>query len=635
MTSIEFAGFDLTDGTNYPITLGSEALASSLITELRLPAVDSICNYAVYLANVSSVILDGYMIPEREGTQGFVFGANSDNKEVTIYYPYAYCPLNMSEADPSEAEYFYTVERMRNLGYYNTWIPYTVDENGLMVPDDSLQYCPNWGDWDNPFLENTTAEAANSAETVPTGTEPEHLPSLTTVALPTAAAANVFRVSGSGASVRTLSSRQNSSGMPGMTPSLTALYGGEYSTDVTENRTVKTASFSGLVPGEEYLLLALTTLDAADPLHINNLIHIDQGTASAEGTLSFDYVERQKFSASYVMVSGPSNRNLKDATVVVPRVYASDSEQVIQPTVIFDGKILTEGEDYILSGQVAFSAAGTYTCYIRGIYAYTGTLRCDYTVEESPYAPAPMPPTEPLPLEQFALSQDYLLLETYGTAQLAVDVQPAELAEAKSAVSGTLKATGNLDVIRDGTALTVTPAWKNCNDADRTEELKIFCGEEDVTAQFHIQQEDGKYILSRAGGLNHSGKYTAVLAATFANGTTAKVSGALKLKMGSAKLTVNTGGTSLFANDRNSRINVSFGSSDSTLNKVARAELDPKLADQFELIDYGNVQYAIGFRNGKVPGKLTTANISLNVWLKGNETAKANASVKVKISIIR
>ncbi len=208
--------------------------------------------------------------------------------------------------------------------------------------------------------------------------------------------------------------------------------------------------------------------------------------------------------------------------------------------------------------------------------------------------------------------------------------------EAKSDVTGTLKATGNLDVIRDGTALTVTPAWKNMNDAERTEELKVFCGTEDVTDLFEITKSNGSYLLTRAKGahLDHSQKYTATLTATFANGTTATASGALKMKMGSAKLTLKADSTVLFANDKNSRVNVSFASIDNTLNGVAKVELDPKLANQFELFDYGNGQYAIGFKDGKVPAKLTNVNLPLEVWLEGNVTAKSNASPKVKISIV-
>lgn len=209
--------------------------------------------------------------------------------------------------------------------------------------------------------------------------------------------------------------------------------------------------------------------------------------------------------------------------------------------------------------------------------------------------------------------------------------------EAKSNVTGTLKVTGNLDVIRDGTALTVTPAWKNMNDAERTEELKVFCGTEDVTDLFEITKSNGSYRLARAKNaeLDHNGKYTAKLAVTFSNGATAEAIGALKAKMGSAKLTLNSDSTTLFAKDKHSRIDISFASADSTLNKVARVEIkDAKLKEQFEIFDYGNGRYAIGFKDGKVPAKVTNVNLLLEAWLEGNVTAKSNVSAKVKISIV-
>lgn len=160
---------------------------------------------------------------------------------------------------------------------------------------------------------------------------------------------------------------------------------------------------------------------------------------------------------------------------------------------------------------------------------------------------------------------------------------------------------------------------------------------EDVTHLFTVTEQNGSYRLTRAAKaeLDHSQKYTVVLTADFGSGITATATAALKLKMGSAKLTLNAGSTTLFANNRNSRVNISFTSADGTLNKMARAELDPKLQSQFELFDYGNGQYAIGFKEGAVPAKITSANISLNIWVEGNGSAKANASLKVKLSIVR
>ena len=69
----------------------------------------------------------------------------------------------------------------------------------------------------------------------------------------------------------------------------------------------------------------------------------------------------------------------------------------------------------------------------------------------------------------------------------------------KSAITGNLKLTGTLDVIRDGTAITVVPAWKNVAEADRTETLAVLdTNGKDVTNCFHVTEKNGSYLLSRA-----------------------------------------------------------------------------------------------------------------------------------------
>lgn len=230
----------------------------------------------------------------------------------------------------------------------------------------------------------------------------------------------------------------------------------------------------------------------------------------------------------------------------------------------------------------------------------------------------------------------YKLQISPETGRKAVSLTIAIPVKNKSAVSGNLKVSGSLDVIRDGTALIVTPIWKNCNGAQRTEVLTIRNGRgEDVTDRFSVTEDDGKYILTRADALDHSDKYTATLSAVFVNGKTVEMTGSLKLKMGSAKLTMNNNGSTFFAKDRNSRIRVFFASADTSLNGVTRVELASKLADQFEIFDYGSGNFAIGFKDGKVPEKLTSVNLVLNVWVEGNETAKANVSLKMTTKIVR
>jgi hypothetical protein len=240
--------------------------------------------------------------------------------------------------------------------------------------------------------------------------------------------------------------------------------------------------------------------------------------------------------------------------------------------------------------------------------------------------------------DQTTFGASYKVLVSPAQGAKAVSMTVSIPAEAKSAITGTLKVSGNLDVVRDGTVLIVTPTWKNFAEAERKETLTVLNSSgEDITQMFHVTAENGIYRLTRAADamLDHNGKYTVKLTADFGNGIAAEAKAVLKLKMGSAKLTLNAGNATLFARDKYSRMEVSFVSSDNTLNKIARVEItDAKLKEQFEIFDYGNGQYAIGFKDGKVPAKVTNVNLPLEVWLEGNVTAKSNASAKVKISIV-
>ena len=166
-------------------------------------------------------------------------------------------------------------------------------------------------------------------------------------------------------------------------PATRAIYGGEYDKEILDSYTLKTASFSGLVPGEEYLLLALVSLETEDLLAADNLLAVAQRQAGEDGTLVFEYVQRVDEIVSYVMACGASNKNLTDAEVEFPFMNKTDEMKTIEPVVTYDGNVLTEGVDYIVVGTVGYTAAGTFTCYIRGIYNYTGLVECTYTVEDA------------------------------------------------------------------------------------------------------------------------------------------------------------------------------------------------------------------------------------------------------------
>ena len=175
------------------------------------------------------------------------------------------------------------------------------------------------------------------------------------------------------------------------TPVVNAIYPGDYGTEFTDDYIVKTASFKNLVPTQQYVLLALKSIEVENPLAPDNLLYIAQAAALDDGTLSFRYVQRETADASYVVACGASNKDLKDAAITFPEMTADGELQAVDPTVVYDGKTLAEGRDYVIVGTTSFNDAGTYTCSIRGIRNYTGLVECTYTVggaDLKPNAPA-------------------------------------------------------------------------------------------------------------------------------------------------------------------------------------------------------------------------------------------------------
>ena len=208
-------------------------------------------------------------------------------------------------------------------------------------------------------------------------------------------------------------------------------------------------------------------------------------------------------------------------------------------------------------------------------------------------------------------------------------------------VKSTIKAKGNLDVIRSGSAITVTPSYTNVLnvDVDENAVLKIYSSADKFKVPVaEVKAENGVFVIDNSVISSHTLKYKAQLETMI--GDTIVKSGMISLtvKMGTAKLTVKTEDTTLFAKDKNDRALVWFEAADTTLNDITKVAFkNAKQAAMFELIDYGDGTYAIGFKDGKVDKSLIgkTVTVALNVFIEGNQTAKANAAVNVKLTIVK
>ena len=222
-----------------------------------------------------------------------------------------------------------------------TWIAYTPDES-----DDIIPVADAPAQEETQSVLQTTPVDTDSSETTPVETFP----------------VVSERISGS---------------------ELYAVFPGENSSQMVEDFLLETSTFSGLVPGEEYVMLAMVSLDADDLLSDENLLFINQAQADEDGKLSFTYRLRIPTVDFYLVACGASNMNLSDAVITFPEMVFNGESAFVHPTVIYNGETLVEFVDYVIVDGTSYPSAGTFTCVIRGIYNYTGLVECDYQVAGS------------------------------------------------------------------------------------------------------------------------------------------------------------------------------------------------------------------------------------------------------------
>lgn len=230
-----------------------------------------------------------------------------------------------------------------------------------------------------------------------------------------------------------------------------------------------------------------------------------------------------------------------------------------------------------------------------------------------------------------------------GTVENTVDITIKQSAKAP-AVSLTLKATGSIDVLRPGTAVTLTPTFKNAynvalspSDITVTRTLKTKVSE-DVTSLFDVQVAAGQYIITAKAGavLSHADKYTVK---AVCGGVTSK-DVVLKLVQGKATVSQSTKAVTLLKTDRYSRGQVLLYLTDPTIAGIKDVKIvspmDKAKRPYFTLTDLGSGLYAVQFNESLLPAdiaKLKAQTVKLQVFLQGNETDKPNATLSLKVNI--
>ena len=208
-------------------------------------------------------------------------------------------------------------------------------------------------------------------------------------------------------------------------------------------------------------------------------------------------------------------------------------------------------------------------------------------------------------------------------------------AEKASAVTMTAKAKGQIDVIRDASQVLVTPSYKNCLDGQSLgKQVKVTWAKDgknytqDVTGRFDLNWADGALQVSRMPGetLELTGKYRLEI---LCEGMEKPAYVNLAVKSGTAKVTAAP--VRLYTKDTNHRAELTFMSSDRTLNAVAWVELkDAKLKASYEVLDLGDGQFALRLLPG---AKAKNGTVTVNIFFEGNNGKKPNATTSVKVEI--
>ena len=141
-----------------------------------------------------------------------------------------------------------------------------------------------------------------------------------------------------------------------------------------------TATYQNLKPNETYLFYAVKSETEDDILKASNLLCLTEATSDADGNMSVPYALRESCEDPIFFIRSLSKTDLASAQVKAEDLAYNKKEQSGAPEVTFDGKILTPGVDYEVSGDITATDIGTYKIKITGIGEYTGSVEASYKV---------------------------------------------------------------------------------------------------------------------------------------------------------------------------------------------------------------------------------------------------------------
>ncbi len=144
---------------------------------------------------------------------------------------------------------------------------------------------------------------------------------------------------------------------------------------------IQLKSFTGLLPNVAYNFYILKSRSVENLLSPDNLLYIKQYVSDSIGTINVTYQLNETSGYDESFVIGMLRPDLSDAQVEISDLIYNGSEQYIYPKVYYKGNELSEGEDYIVSGDFNVTETGDYSVTISGIGLYKGEITKSFKVK--------------------------------------------------------------------------------------------------------------------------------------------------------------------------------------------------------------------------------------------------------------
>ncbi len=191
--------------------------------------------------------------------------------------------------------------------------------------------------------------------------------------------------------------------------------------DLLTNETIgnedrQTAVFRNLMPNSIYNFYIMKSRSKYNLLNTANLLYILQTLTDADGKLCVTYMQNELFIGADVFVIGAGQYDVSSSTVNIPNLEYSGKIQYIKPMVVYQGRELTEWDDYELLGDYSATDVGDYIVTIHGIGEYKGSVNASYKITEA----------KSRKVEKITLSAADATLNAGNTLQLIAEVFPED-----------------------------------------------------------------------------------------------------------------------------------------------------------------------------------------------------------------